>query len=166
MSTEFPFVEIPEELFSIIGEPDPGTRLYRQVGSREESGKWFGAICDYVGQTVSPGGVVMYVKASRSAIYKRLKEGRLSAFCFHVLKPEMRIFGGRYYRSSPFIYIPVEEAKAWGKEQAARQARGEDLTADIYGDEPESEACEILEWDSAWRKKKIKEMRGKPLKGG
>jgi hypothetical protein len=39
--TEFPFVEIPEELEAIVGKRDPGTRMYRRDGSQEESSVWF-----------------------------------------------------------------------------------------------------------------------------
>jgi hypothetical protein len=158
MSTGFPFIEIPEELYPIIGEPDPGTRLYRQAGLRHESGKWYEQIRKYVGDTVSPGGVAMFVRGSRAGMYKRIKEGRLSAFCFHVLKPRLIPFGEKYYRSSPFIYIPVEEIKAWGKELNARRALEE-----LEAHDPDINA-DFWQWDAAWRKKKIKEERGKPLR--
>jgi len=31
--TSFPFVEIPQHLQEIVGEPDPGTRIFRAYGN-------------------------------------------------------------------------------------------------------------------------------------
>jgi hypothetical protein len=164
MSTESYLVEIPDELLPIIGQPDPSTRIFRQAGTKAESGKWFDAICEHIGATVSPGGVAMYAKVSRAGTYKRIKEGRLTAFCFHEIKPRLGLFGMKEVRTSPFIYIPVSEAKAWGEEMLAKRARGEKIyREDIEGEEPDTEG-EFFEWDSPWRKKKIKEERGKPLR--
>jgi len=66
---------------------------------------------------VSPGGVCMFVPASRAAVHKRMKEGRLTAFCFHVVHEEKTFFGNvRKAKATPFVYIPVSECKAWAKE--------------------------------------------------
>ncbi len=164
MSTDSYLVEIPDELLPIVGEPDPGTRIFRQAGSKEECGKWFDAICEHIGATVSPGGVNMFAKVSRAGTYKRIKEGRLSAFCFHVMKPRLGLFGVKQVRTAPFVYVPVSEAKAWGEEMEAKRARGEKIyRQDIEGEVPDFEG-RFFDWDSAWRKKKIKEERGKPLR--
>jgi hypothetical protein len=165
MSTGFQFVELPEKLLPIIGVADPGTRLYRQAGSKEECGVWFDAICDSVGQTVSPGGVSMYVKVSRAATYKRIKEGRLTAFCFHEVENRRGLFGGsKKVQKSPFIYVPVVEAKSWGEELETRLKSGEKLyREDIEGEEPDFRG-DFFEWDSKWRMKRLEEFRGKPLR--
>ena len=77
---EFPFIEVTAEARRIVGEPTPGTRLYRREGTHEECGEWFEAVGKLFGGDVglSPGGVTMYVPVSRTAVHKRLKEGRLS----------------------------------------------------------------------------------------
>jgi len=165
MPTGFVFVEIPEKLLPIIGEADPGTRIYRQAGSPEECGVWFDALCEHIGPTVSPGGVKMYASVSRAATYKRIKEGRMTAFCFHEVEKKQRFFGGtKEVRTSPYIYVPVFEAKAWGEELEARIKLGEKLYRDdIEGEKPDF-VGEFFEWDSKWRKTRLKEFRGKPLR--
>ncbi len=166
MPTGFQFVSIPEELLPIIGEADPGTRLYRQAGTKKDCGRWFDALCEYIEDgTVSPGGVNMYAKVSRAATYKRIKEGRLTAFCFHEVEKRPRLFGGiKEIRTSPYIYVPVSEAKSWGEELEARLKAGEKHSRkDFEGEEPHFDD-EFLEWDSKWRKKRSEEFRGKPLR--
>lgn len=165
MPTGFQFVTIPKKLLPIIGEADPGTRIYRQAGSREECGEWFDALCEHIGQAVSPGGVNMYATVSRAATYKRIKEGRLTAFCFHEFEKKRRFFGGtKTVRSSPYIYVPVAEARSWGEELKARLKAGEILyREDIEGEKPDDEG-DFFEWDSKWRKKRLEEFRGKPLR--
>lgn len=44
MTTKITFEEIPDELKEIIGDPDPGTRLYRAEGGQEEHDEWFKAV--------------------------------------------------------------------------------------------------------------------------
>jgi hypothetical protein len=166
MSTVFEPFKIPKTLLPIIGEADPGTRLYRQVGTKEEGGRWFDSLCAHVkGGTVSPGGVSMYAKASRAAVYKRIKEGRLTAFCFHEIESHRGFFGGvKNVQKSPFIYVPVGEAKSWGKEIQARLERGENFTREEFEGEDPDFVGEFFEWNSKWRTKRLKEFRGKPLR--
>jgi hypothetical protein len=127
MKKDFPFVQIPEHLKKFIGEPDPGIRLYRAYGGEEDMDKWFDAvveICHGEG-SVSPGGAAGYAKVSRPAVHKRLKEGRLTGFLFHVMEngkffkdKKKLIDGGR-----PYSYIPVSECKTWANELKKRRDR-------------------------------------------
>jgi hypothetical protein len=125
MNKEFPFVEIPANLLERVGRPDPETRLFRAYGSEADIGKWYEAvweICRGEG-SISPGGVSGYVKVSRPAVHKRLKEGRLTGFFFHLIV-EPRFFKGRKKLEEggrPYIEIPVVEAKAWAEELASRK---------------------------------------------
>jgi hypothetical protein len=124
VQTDFPFVQIPEELYPILGAPDPGTRVYRRDGSQEESAVWFDAITEVIGPSVSPGGVGMYCPVSRAAVYKRLKEGKLSIFLFHVTHRKTTLFGkNKILREHPYGYVPVSEARAWRKELEERAIR-------------------------------------------
>lgn len=122
MATIFQFFEVTAAIQKIVGKPDRGTRIYRRKGSYEESGQWFDNLQALTeDRFVSPGGVSMYVPVSRAAVNKRLKEGRLTAFCFHVTQKEKTFFGTeREAKSRPYIYIPVSECKAWAKELEAR----------------------------------------------
>ena len=57
MSNNFPYVQIREEHRAMIGEEDPGTKIFRREGSDIESGEWFSYICENISQqNVSPGG--------------------------------------------------------------------------------------------------------------
>lgn len=122
MDTDFPYLVVADELKKLVGEPDEGTRMYRKEGSDDEVGAWFDALArSFPGeQFVSPGGVSMYVEVSRAGTHKRMKEGRLTAFLFHVVRQERNLFGyQKKLKQRPYIYIPVSECKAWGAELKA-----------------------------------------------
>src|SRR5689334_9173252 len=100
---------IPKKLREIVGPADDGTRIHRREGSDEEIGAWFDALCEeYPEGLVSPGGVAMYAPVSRTGVHKKLKEGKLTAFCFHVTKTERSLFGyQKKKKERPYVYIPV-----------------------------------------------------------
>lgn len=147
MQTEFPFVQIPTELYPILGVPDPGTRMYRRDGSQEESAVWFDALTEVIGPSVSPGGVGMYCPVSRAAVYKRIKEGRLSIFLFHVTHRDTTLFGkNKILRDNPYGYIPASEARAWRMELEARALRqGLISEEELEGAKPDWQG-EFLAW--------------------
>ncbi|MEY2510792.1 MAG: hypothetical protein QOE26_1555 [Verrucomicrobiota bacterium] len=147
MQTAFPFVQIPLELFPILGAPDAGTRIYRRDGSQEESAVWFDALTEVIGPSVSPGGVGMYCPVSRAAVYKRIKEGRLSIFLFHVTHRKTTLFGkNKILRDNPYGYIPASEARAWRMELEARAVRqGLISEEELEGAKPDWQG-EFLEW--------------------
>jgi hypothetical protein len=125
---DFPYLVIPDRLKPIVGEPDPGTRIYRKEGSDAEVGPWYEAICECFPDDsfVSPGGVGMFAGVSRPAVHKRLKDGKLTGFFFHVTWAAQSIFGyQKKIKLSPYGYIPVSECKAWGEELKARPDRRE-----------------------------------------
>lgn len=115
---DFPYVSVPEHLQPLLGEPDAGTRIWRAFGSREAFGLWNEALFQVLNEAgVSPGGASMYADVSRAAVYKRMQEGRLTAFLFHPVegigrfsKREVLASGGR-----PYVYLPTSEIIAWGE---------------------------------------------------
>jgi hypothetical protein len=124
MKKDFPFVEIPERFLEIIGPADPGTRMYKAVGDREDFRVWSDAvfeICDGEG-AVSPGGASLYTYATRAGVHKRLKEGRLTGFFFSIAKDSKFIKGRKTLEEGgrPYGYIPYSECKAWAEELEAR----------------------------------------------
>jgi len=140
MSDSFPYVEIPEEVLPVLGTPDVGTRCYRYEALESESGEWFQALNAIVGPVVSPGGVSMFAPVSRAAVHKRMKEGRMSAFCFHGIETKKGFFGRQKTERKvlPFVYIPVSECKAWAEELKERMLRLEQITAEeLEGDRPD-----------------------------
>src|SRR5438105_214920 len=149
MQTEFPFVSIPAELEPIIGKRDPGTHMYRRDGSQEESAAWFEMLTEIIGPSVSPGGVGMYCPVSRAAVYKRIKEGNLSIFLFHVTHRKTTLFGkNKILRDNPYGYIPVSEAKAWRQELERRAIRQGRITEEeLEGARPDWHG-EFLEWQN------------------
>lgn len=124
MKKQFPFIKIPAELLIHVGAPDPGSRLYKKVGDAGDLQRWFQAvfdICEGDG-TISPGGASRYVKVSRPAIHKRLKEGRLTGFMFYLTEERSLLPGKKLAnRGLPYILIPVSECKAWGNEMSERK---------------------------------------------
>jgi len=124
MITDFPLVEIPPEFGRLIGTADQGTRMFRAEGSHAEMRRWFDALCEHIGPAVSPGGAAVYAKVSRAAVYKRMKAGGLTAFCFHITGKTKTLSGReKKLKELPVVYIPVAECKAWGAELDERSAR-------------------------------------------
>jgi hypothetical protein len=151
MATEFPFEEIPAKLKAIIGDPDPGTRIYRAEGGQEEHAKWFKAIHKICTEgMVSPGGAGSFAPVSRAAVYKALREGRLSAFFFHATKTYFTWMGKEFkYRDTPYGYVSVRELKAWNENLQARAQRIEAieerraLELEIHGTPKDEQGKEI-----------------------
>ncbi|MDQ6912156.1 MAG: hypothetical protein M3128_04710 [Verrucomicrobiota bacterium] len=147
MQTDFPFVAIPEGLYPIVGAPEPGTHIYRRDGSQEESAVWFDLVTELIGPSVSPGGVGMYCPVSRAAVYKRIQEGKLSIFLFHVTHRKTTLFGkNKILRDNPYGYIPVSEARAWRRELEARAVRQGFITEEeLEGTKPDWHG-KFLDW--------------------
>ncbi|MEM7147124.1 MAG: hypothetical protein AAF591_18540 [Verrucomicrobiota bacterium] len=150
----FPFVKIPIEAQKVFGVPDGGTRVYRAEGTEGEAGEWYDAVTAVAGPTVSPGGASMFAPVSRPAVHKRVKEGNLTAFCFHVTRTRKGLFGKqRKARETPFVYVPISELKAWAHELEARMIRlGRVTEEELEGAIPDWKG-EFWEWHSEWRKK-------------
>lgn len=147
MQTDFPFIEIPEELYPIVGKPDPGTRLYRRDGSQEEASVWFELLTEIIGPSVSPGGAGMYCPVSRAAVYKRVKEGRLSMFIFHVTWRQTTLFGkNKILGENPYGYIPASELRAWRDKLEKRALAENRITPEeLEGSKPDWNG-EFLQW--------------------
>jgi hypothetical protein len=147
VQTDFPFVEIPEELEWVVGTRDPGTRIYRRDGSQEESSVWFDLVTEIIGPSVSPGGVGMYCPVSRAAVYKRIKEGKLSIFLFHVTSRKTTLFGkNRILRDNPYGYVPGSEARAWREELEERAlSQGTITQEELEGARPDWSG-KFLQW--------------------
>ena len=123
MNNEFPFVKVPEEALELLGKKDKETRVYRHDGREEDTGTWYDKIAELFGPAVSPGGVCMYARVSRAAVYKAITEGRLTAFGYHAITESRSVFGfKKRKRETPYLFVPVSEAKAWGQiiEEKAR----------------------------------------------
>jgi hypothetical protein len=159
MKKDFPFVKVPERLIPIVGEPDPGTRMYKRVGRREDLQEWWDAIWQICGRdgAISPGGVAGYCRVSRAGVHKRMKEGRLTAFLFYIVKESKFIRkkvldeGGR-----PYIDIPSSECKAWAEDIIERRNKvgvGA-VEQDVYGDGDEED--EFMKPTRKWKKDKLK----------
>jgi len=132
MLEKLPYIEVPDWAKAVVGEPDEGTRMYRRWGPIEQFALW----CRVVNRickrgTISPGGVLMYTKCTRAGVHKRMREGRLTAFLYHVEKGK-RVFGGRKVEGRPYIDIPLSECIAWG--QMLKDASGEIASSEAWGD--------------------------------
>ncbi len=89
----------------------------------------------------------MYCPASRAAVYKRIKEGRLSIFLFHVTCRKTTLFGkNKILREQPYGYVPVSEARSWRKELEDRAVEQGLITIKaLEGSKPDWEG-EFLRW--------------------
>jgi hypothetical protein len=141
-------VQIPKEIAHIFGEHDPDTRIYRAQGTDEENGLWFDAVCSICpGGVVSPGGGGMFAPVSRPAVHKRMKDGKLTAFLFHVTRKKVNWLGRpREIRTSPYVYVPVIELKAWAEEIKARALKQGSITQEELQDATPDWEGEFLEW--------------------
>ncbi|MCX7007627.1 MAG: hypothetical protein NTY53_10335 [Kiritimatiellaeota bacterium] len=116
MNTEY-LVPLTPELRKIIGKQEKGRRIFRREGSFKKAGMWHQQLHHKVGALVSPGGVIMYANVSRAGVYRAIKEGKITAFCFHAVEDQKTIFGRQYkLKERAFVYVPVSECKAWAKE--------------------------------------------------
>jgi hypothetical protein len=111
-------IEIPEELKEKLGEVDPETLIYRKSGTDLEYREWFETVIEVTGgKVVSPGGVQMYCNVSRAGVHKKIKNGGITAFCFHVTKTLRTLFGeADYIGKTPYMYIPIYDLQEWEKE--------------------------------------------------
>jgi hypothetical protein len=134
---------------AIIGKREGDTHIYRKDGSQEESSAWFDLLTEIIGPSVSPGGVGMYCPVSRAAVYKRVKDGKLSMFLFHVTHRKTNLFGKtKTLRDSPYSYVPVSEAKAWREELEERALKhGTISEEELEGSRPDWHG-EFLEWQN------------------
>lgn len=118
-STDIKPVAIPGHLAKVIGDPDPGTRMYRRYGRRDDFQAWWDAVCEICGEesSVSPGGVALYARVSRAGVHKRMKDGRLTGFLFHPVQGYSRWTKREILDNAgqPYIYIPGDECKQWAK---------------------------------------------------
>jgi hypothetical protein len=127
---DFDFVAIPDHLRAKIGEPHPpNTRMFCRIGREADYAQWWDAICEICGEegSVSPGGVAMYAEVSRAGVHKRMKEGRITAFLFYLVKGRSRWTRREVLEGTgmPYIYIPGEECRAWAKLIKERATRAE-----------------------------------------
>ena len=91
--------------------------------------EWWDVVCEISGDegSLSPGGVSMYANVSRAGVYKRMKEGRITAFLYH----EVKGVGGIFSRHEildcfmPYTYIPGIEIRRWGEYINSRLTRDE-----------------------------------------
>ena len=147
MTTDFPYLKVTPEMKNVVGKGDKGARIYRREGSYKEAGKWFLQLdALFNDRFVSPGGVAMFVPVSRAAVHKRMKEGRLTAFCFHVVHEEKTFFGNvRKAKATPFVCIPISECKAWATEIGEKRGLVEPI-------DPSDASSDFLEKDPEDRK--------------
>ncbi len=134
--SDIPFVEIPERLLPVLGEPDDGTRMFRRYGTEDDFQQWWDAVAEICseGGAVSPGGVSMYARVTRAGVHKRMKEGRITAFLFHKVTGVTRWTKREILENAgqPYIYIPGRECRAWAellghldRQGQAREALGD-----------------------------------------
>lgn len=131
-----------------------GTRVFRRSGPEAECGEWFQALDIFTGPLVSPGGVSMFAPVTRAAVHKRLKEGRMTAFCFHIVETKTGFFGRKKsVRELPVVYIPVSECKAWAEELKERMLRlGQISSEELEGEKPDWSNA-FWEWNEKKRRK-------------
>src|SRR4051794_977308 len=102
METAFPFVKISESLADGVGELHGETRSFRAEGHDGAFRNWNDRLFEeFPRGLVSPGGASRYAGVSRAAIHKALREGRLTAFAFHVVKTKRGLLGVKRVRSTP-----------------------------------------------------------------
>jgi len=89
----------------------------------------------------------MYCPVSRAAVYKRIQEGKLSIFLFHVTHRTTTLFGkNRILRDNPYGYIPASEARAWRRELEERAVKQGVITEEeLEGAKPDWHG-EFLQW--------------------
>ncbi|CCK81149.1 hypothetical protein [Desulfobacula toluolica] len=156
------FIDIPEEYKQAIGAPDPGTRLYRQFGHDKEKELWWDAILSITKErnVVSPGGASSFVGVSRTAVHKRIKEGRLTAFAFHTVEENklLKKINISYEQLAEsgwpqILYIPWSELKDWRNYINSRKQKASLRKKNMDADHTDDK---FLKGNLAWKNKKRK----------
>jgi hypothetical protein len=149
MSTKVNHVQVPGNRLAVLGQPDPGTRAYHRYGRADEFAAWLDAVCEVSGPdgVVSPGGAGAYARVTRAGVHKRLREGRLTAFVFHVTEDTESVSAAQAPPSGgrSFTYIPLQECRSWAERLRVR--RGEVPPAD----ERPVVSARAAEQDDSWR---------------
>ncbi len=162
MATVFPFVNVTPDLHKALGEPVPGSRVYRKAGPHEEIRYWYSLIESRFGHAVSPGGVAMFAPVSRAAVHKRIKDGKLTCFRYDITHRKRNLFGvSKEVRELEVLMIPESECRAWGKEIERRAIEAGAVTpAELEGDKPDWYG-EFLEPGSRWEREQLRKGKGK-----
>jgi hypothetical protein len=150
-----PFVEVSDRLRRIVGEPLPGTRMYRKEGAEDHIPDWEDVIFREFGPCVSPGGAAQRAGVSRAAVHDRLKQGTLTGFFFYSTKPRRFLFGKVPAKRELMVgYVPVSEVTAWRRELEQRALRKGIVTVEeLKADRPDW----YLEWNSKFAKARQRE---------
>lgn len=146
-------IAVPVEMHRVVGEPVPGTRLYRKEGPDSEASYWSDALFEKFGPMVSPGGVTMYAPVSRAAVHMRIRLGKMTAFAFYTTTNKRSWFGkSEVKRELDYIYVPVEECRAWKAELEKRAIEKGVLTQE----ELEGETPDWHDWFMDWNSDFVK----------
>ena len=103
-------------------ERDEDNRIYRVFGGLEEFRGWYKAVTGKIDGGVIPmTWVPNYVGVSRAAVYKRVKEGRLTAFAFEVEVKGLlrRVFDET--AKNQYVLVPMEEVGRWARAMDQRR---------------------------------------------
>lgn len=130
---EFPFVEVPKSLGSVIGKPDKGTRMFRASGRNADYRKWIDSISVALAGNLLPSNWVPdYVGVSRAAVHQRAQSGKLTAFVFSLTGAAFPILKLRVVREQ-YVFLVRSECDAWREEILFRRARSRSgRTAEDY----------------------------------
>lgn len=144
----------------IIGEPIPGTHMYRREGAEDEIPYWTDIIFQMIGPCLSPGGAAQYVGVSRAAVHKRLKEGGLIGYFFYSTKARTSYFGAtKEKRDLSVGYIPLDQCQQW-RSEIEKRAIGKGLvTLDEIQRLKPHWVDDFLEWNSDFVRERLKEGR-------
>jgi hypothetical protein len=160
MKSNFPFVEVSPELRRIVGEPLPGTRMFRHIGAEDHIPDWEDAIFAVFGACVTPGGAAQRAGVSRASVHDRLKQGKLTGFFFYSNKPRRLLFGKLPPQRKLMVgYIPVSEASAWRKEIEGRALKQGIVTREALDEDKAGWSDWFLEWNSSFAKNRNKGAR-------
>lgn len=132
-------MSVPNDLQIVVGKYDNETKSYNAYGNEGQVGYWYEALIKCFGGVVAANEVSMFVPASRMAIHKRVKEGRLTVFNFHS-EPATKglFFNKKEKRERAYTFVPICECRSWANEIKARKLRLDQMTKDeIEAERPE-----------------------------
>lgn len=151
------FVQVPEELSRVVGEPLPGTRMYRMEGPEDHVRFWTEAVLSVFGICLSPGGAAAEAGVSRAAVYQRLKDGNLTGFFYYSTKPRRSLFGRTQVKRELMVgLVPISECRDWRQELEDRAIKQGLVTAEqLEGDKPDWVGW-FMDWNSDFAKEREK----------
>lgn len=152
VSPRIPFISVPNDSRSALGEMVDGTRIYRcgEVIHSIRSDEWSDAVHSLPDDLVSPGGAGMY-GLSRLIAHRLARLGLLTMFLYYEARESFSLWNWKKcwnHRSPSQGYISGNECAFWNAQLQEFSDHGVTFHRGDYCDRSHSSSWKSFRWDS------------------